>query len=347
MTSYIFHKKQHTRESNMELLRIASIIAIIYYHILVFVHNKSGEPIYQAMFLPLHVGVLLFVMISGYFHIKFSIKKLIMIIGPMVVYSIPSILSAISDEGYSFQIITNQLLFVSHSQYWYMRTYIGLFLLAPVINKYLDTCSNKNRIALIVCLLFIATWQGTTCGDPSLYAGKNIINFMLLYSIGDTFRRYNNLIKQIPIHKLILAYLLLNTLLVGTYAYFSELAIARIIYRLSYQYCSPILLLNSILVFFIFMKISIMSALINNIARSVLAIYLIHCNNVFFPTIVEPAILRIFSEGSHFSNILGLFILTIAIFIICMIIDRILTPIWILTEKVSTIIERKLKIEYN
>lgn len=347
MISFFYQKERQTRESNMELLRIVSIIAIIFYHMLVFVHNENDDPTYQAMFLPLHVGVLLFVMISGYFHIKFSIMKLIMIIAPLFVYSLPSIFSAISDECYSFQFIANQLLFVSHSQYWFMRTYIGLFLLAPVINKYLDTCSNKNRIALIVCLLFIATWQGISYGDPSLYAGKNIINFMLLYSIGDTCRRYNNIVKQIPMHKLILAYFILNTLLVGTYANFHELAIAQIIYRLSYQYCSPILLINSILVFFIFMKISFVSALINNIAKSVLAIYLIHSNNVFFPTIVEPAILRIISEGSHFSNIFGLFILTIAIFMLCLIIDRIFTPIWILTEKTSTIIEEKLKIEYN
>lgn len=74
------------RQSNMELLRMVAILAIVFYHILLFVHNNlSDAPIYQALFLPLHVGVLLFVMISGYFRIKFSIKKLIILIVPLFI----------------------------------------------------------------------------------------------------------------------------------------------------------------------------------------------------------------------------------------------------------------------
>ncbi len=154
-------KEVSIRESNMELLRIVSIFAIIFYHILLFVNRElSDAPIYQAMFMPLHVGVLLFVMISGYFHIKFSIKKLILLIVPLFVYSLPSIVSALFDSSTGKTELINQFLFVSHSQYWYMRIYVGLFLLAPVINKFLDTCSKQSRIVLIFCLLFIATWGG-------------------------------------------------------------------------------------------------------------------------------------------------------------------------------------------
>ena len=264
----------------------------------------------------------------------------------MFVYSLPSIISTFSDKGLSFHSI-NELLFVSHSQYWYMRIYIGLFLLSPLINKYLDTCSNKSRMTLIACLLFIATWGGITYGDPSLYAGKNIINFMLLYSLGDTFKRYNNQIKLISMKKLILLYIILNILLICTFANFSQSSIAQVIYRLSFQYCSPILLINSILVFFIFMKINITSDVINYAAKSVLAIYLIHCNNVIFPAIIEPVVTRIFNEVSDIVNLIGLFVLTTTIFIVCLITDKILTPLWNMTERTATIIEEKFKIEYR
>ncbi len=149
------------RESNMELLRLVAIYAIVLYHILLFVHNNlSDEPIYRALFLPLHVGVLLFVMISGYFHIKFSVKKLIILVVPLLVYSLPTIITTFVNGSDHLSSLVNQVLFVSHSQYWYMRIYVGLFLLAPVLNKFLDQCTFKSRMALIASLLFIATWGG-------------------------------------------------------------------------------------------------------------------------------------------------------------------------------------------
>jgi len=268
-----------------------------------------------------------------------------MIIVPMFIYSLPTIVYSLSDNGYRLHI--KELLFISHSQYWYMRTYIGLFLLSPLINKYLDTCSKRSRFALIVSLLFIATWCGITYGDPSLYAGKNIINFILIYVIGDTYRLYNYQIRQISIRIILPAYLFLNILLVGTFAISSNSSLSQTIYHISYQYCSPILLINSILVFFIFTKISFTSSVINYAAKSVLATYLIHCNNVVFSTVIAPTVVILFNEGNTFLNLLELLMLTITIFIACIIVDKLFTPVWILTEKTATIIDKKMKIEYR
>ena len=267
-----------------------------------------------------------------------------MIIVPMFIYSLPTIIYSLSDNGYRLQI--KELLFISHSQYWYMRTYIGLFLLSPIINKYLDACTKRSRFALLISLLFIATWGGISYGDPSLYAGKNIINFMLFYAIGDTFRRYNYQISKISIRLLLPAYLLLNILLVGTFSISSNSSLSQAIYRLSYQYCSPILLINSILVFFIFTKISFTSSIINYAAKSVLATYLIHCNNVIFSTVIAPIVILLFNEGNPFLNFLGLLMLTISIYLVCLIVDKSLAPVWILTEKTAIIIDKKAKIEY-
>ena len=66
------------RQSNMELLRIFSMLCIVVYHIFLFgldAHHPE-EPLYKSLQIPFHVGVPIFVMISGYFGIRFSLRGL-------------------------------------------------------------------------------------------------------------------------------------------------------------------------------------------------------------------------------------------------------------------------------
>lgn len=78
------------RESSFELLRIIAQYMIILYHILLFiVYADTGAPIYKAMWLPLHVGVPLFVVISGYFGIKANVKRLVKLLGLVFVFQVP------------------------------------------------------------------------------------------------------------------------------------------------------------------------------------------------------------------------------------------------------------------
>ena len=64
------------RESQIELLRIVSIWLIVFYHLFMDFSLPLQEeyPLYKGLQIPLHIGVLLFVLISGYFGIKASIK---------------------------------------------------------------------------------------------------------------------------------------------------------------------------------------------------------------------------------------------------------------------------------
>ena len=66
------------RQSNIELLRCFAMLCIIVYHLLIFVVSPLhyGESLYQALQIPLHIGVPLFVLISGYFGIRFSLRGL-------------------------------------------------------------------------------------------------------------------------------------------------------------------------------------------------------------------------------------------------------------------------------
>ena len=81
-------------------------------------------------------------------------------------------------------------LFISHTPYWFIRTYLCLYLFSPVLNKYLENITAKNRFILIGVLFFISFYLGTSHGDPSLSDGKNLANFSLLYLLGNTLHAY-------------------------------------------------------------------------------------------------------------------------------------------------------------
>lgn len=62
---------------------------VIGHLLLVIVTPSTGEPFYKAIMFPLHVAVPCFVMISGYFGIKASIKGLVNLLKFVVVLYVP------------------------------------------------------------------------------------------------------------------------------------------------------------------------------------------------------------------------------------------------------------------
>lgn len=71
------------RSSNIELLRIVSQYIIIIYHIFVFcvLPLYPDITIYRGVMIPFHIGVGVFVLISGYFGIKPTTKGIVKLLG--------------------------------------------------------------------------------------------------------------------------------------------------------------------------------------------------------------------------------------------------------------------------
>ena len=78
------------RKSNFEVMRLMCMLFIVIYH--VFIHvvipTAGNERIYAALITIFHIGVLDFVMISGYFGIKHSWKSFSKLYGYTAFYSL-------------------------------------------------------------------------------------------------------------------------------------------------------------------------------------------------------------------------------------------------------------------
>lgn len=80
-----------TRQSNFELLRIASMFMIIFYHLVFFIVAPANPdtPFWKSFQLALHIGVILFVLVSGYFGIKASTKGFSRLVLMGFIYFVP------------------------------------------------------------------------------------------------------------------------------------------------------------------------------------------------------------------------------------------------------------------
>lgn len=339
-----------TRESSFELLRIIAQFMIVLYHIyLFFVYPATNAAIDKAIWMPLHIGVPLFVLISGYFGIKVSGKGLSRLIGQMFVYTVPlvllfNMLINVSGGGKS---IHDAFFFVSRTPYWFMRTYLCLYLFSPVLNEYFRNMTLCKRTYLIIALAFISIYIGSRAYmDPALNDGKNFANFIFIYLIGNTLRIYSAHWKCIKISKLIAVYIILNIFLVTCFCIFHDNFIGKQIFTYSFAYNSPILLCNSILMFMIIGHYEFKSKMVNYIASSSLAIYLLSSSSLMLEIIkiTTNTIMK------HLSNDIALFFtlaaLSIVILFICVLIDKTLNPIWNICKIVGERAENTVRCLY-
>lgn len=333
------------RESNFELLRLVSQFCIVLYHIfLMFIFPQSGQELYKALQIPLHVGVVVFVLISGYFSIKATSKGFIKLIGFFFIYSLPEIIYNFLNAGDTLHSLKS-LLFFSNSHFWFVKTYLYLYLTSPMLNFFWNESSKKSKFYIIMVLGFIAIYMAMVGGDSSLLDGKNLVNFMFLYFIGRLINQYKYKWERISSTSYVIIYFVFNALIVGGYLLFHDSIISSVIWRLCFPYSSIFLLLNSILLFFIFGKIKFQSKLINKLAASSLAIYLIHANRPFIiGAIGSCANYILLQTNNNLFVIMMCIILTVIVVIISIIIDNILSPLWYLIKKVGDKIYLKLGI---
>lgn len=210
-----------------------------------------------------------------------------------------------------------------------MRTYLYLFLFAPVVNKYLDGITLRDRVCLLLVLGFMGVYVGILGWDASLLEGKNLVYFILIYVIGNTLHRYEHAWRRIPVGYLIAAYLLLNLALVSCSCFFCDTIIAKAIWRLFFPYQSPGLIINGILFFMIILHWQFKSKRVNWLASSALAIYLIHETGLVEYYLLGPISREI--RGYMGNDLLTLPAVALFAMVVCIVfilIDKGLSPLW-------------------
>ena len=292
MTKYMQSKKTMYRNSSIELLRIISMVMIMFHH---FAYHGNFEWNYNEITIP-HlwynfilmggkVGVNIFVLISGFFLIEnterlFQPKKLLKFWGQVVFYSITTYFLSIVLQINNFDI--KQIIKISfpitYPGWWFASTYFMLYLIHPFLNKLLHDL-NKNVYQYLI-LLLVLCWSIIPTLTTQLFESNSLLWFITLYAIAGYAKIYgfNERLKSkhyffLFLIVLVCSYLIsVSFLVLGTKR--NELAVHAIDFFGMESF--PILLMAFFL-FMTFAKLKIKyNKWINVIASATFGVYLIH-----------------------------------------------------------------------
>lgn len=222
-----------------------------------------------------NTGVSLFMLISGYFGVKSSFKKLLKLYLEVLFYSVlSSIIISMVTGDWNAKGLIKGFLPVSTNKYWFITSYILIVIFSKYINQIPEKLKKKDFENLLLLMFFVFSVVPTVVqyhvmGD----GGKGFANMLLMYFVGQYIRLYwkeepHSQKKTIALGgAVILLGFILNLLLTlvrggkGVYAPFD-------------RDCSCIIIIASVAIFMAFKKIRIRSNVINQIAKHVVSVYL-------------------------------------------------------------------------
>ena len=343
-------KERKGRASNIELLRILSLLGVIVLHYnntgigKALLYVKHGTLNYYILMLLESVficAVNVFILISGYFMSqknKINIIKPIQLIIQVIVFSLIS---------YCFQIKTGNDIFsikgiLSHMvpNNYFVILYITVYILSPYLNCLIHQINDKKKFIIISFMLFsiyptivdlftVLTkreWMGlSSIGMYGSQEGYTIVNFIMMYMIGAVIRNIEDKIKYNQcLYCMAFAIIAILNLLWGIYDT-----------KTAWEYCNPLVVLEAVIIFILFKQIKMKSnSTINTAAKAAFSVFLLH--TLFLPYI------RI----EKYVNA-KLIVLIMHVFVSAVIIYSICTLVYIIYEKMTNPIFKKMDKKLN
>ena len=330
------------RCSNIELLRIISMMLIVATHLCNHYMDMDGSLwsfppgfiFLQSVKSVTYIAVNMYVLISAYFLCtsRFKSKRIIMIWLEVLFYSLLIGIPHIVNGGVSFTKIVAVFFPVLMSEYWFATVFIGLLVLSPFINITIRSMSQKALLLNCCVLLFLTSVVPTVIGPFSswvAYGGScGLLWFITLYYCGSYIRLFVSKELIILYKSKILVYGLVFVMFAAIARFVIAFTTAHLLGHAvgaGFFYGNNVLfnVAGTILIFLYFLNIRIENALlcsiINSIAKSSFAVYLIH-ENPFVRIYLEEIIPHYYNFASVLFPIQFMSIM-LSIWLLCTIVD--------------------------
>ena len=263
-----------SRESNIELLRIVSMILVLIVHASFkalgspskeFLLSNPSSTFLRCLTESISiVCVNSFVLISGWFGIRPQISRLLELLfqvaffGLLVQYYFLIFEIPLPGRVGSYW---NTLLF--SGELWFVRAYIILWIFSLVLFYVVQTLI-AHKVEYFS-------------------QGYSPLSFMGLYLLSRYLRKYPSKMTSYSLFSYLLIYIFSVILItmVAIFAIYTQILKMDTIYA----YSSPLVIVSSLAFFLFFSKLSFTSRVVNWVSLSAFSIYLIHCNPLVFKPI--------------------------------------------------------------
>ena len=353
--------KSKDRDSNIELLRILTIIGVIILHYnnkfsggaLGYVFDKSVNfyilNVLESIFIP---AVNIFIIISGFFLYnteKRNLWKIIeLLVEVVVIYELKYIFtqivinkSTISISGMIFSLIPTN---------YFVILYSVVYIVSPYINILIKSLDKKELQRFIIILFIIFSIYPTavdvfseitknqynglsTIGLYGSQYGYSCVNFILCYIIGAYISKYKKLFLENKFSTLLITFIV-NVLLITGWSLLNDYT-GYFVEKTALEYCNPLVIINAAVILIIFMKINIpTNIIINNLAKASFTVFLVH--DIF----MKKLSIESFVNKNSLIMMLHIIVSICVIYSICWI-------IWFLYKKIEKYTLKKLESKIN
>ena len=271
------------RASNLELLRIVAMLLIVLSHCST---HGIGNDLPEGCINPLtfidysgNLGVNLFVFITGYFMVKseFSLARLLKLLLQVFICSVLLYVYECAvvhpQQELSLDTLKQVCMPIKFYQWWFVTTYVQLFLLAPFLNVFLTRSSPRKVLSFISAGLLIMLYFRTHQFP--------LLLFVVLYSMAAYVRLYLPSVDKISSRTCFIIggglMVLFSSIL---YLYSNPLPGMKLVpivrLAITSSYSLPVMILGLVL-FVGFLRLHVpYNRVINVVAGTTLGIYLIH-----------------------------------------------------------------------
>ena len=324
------------RQSNIELLRIIAMFMILGLHVNYLAvtapnaQDIATSPLISFMRIFMEniciVGVNVFVLISGWFGINFKTKGLSSFLFQCIFISLLIFIAfAVTGEVEVNQTNIMSVFLIYKNAYWFVWAYLFLYILAPVLNSFIDN-TNKTTVKKVIILFFvIQTITFIFTKTDFSKDGYSPLSFIGLYLLARYFRLYGNNHGK---YKYLAIYLICA--LCSTLIYFIPACLGNdrnSILTKSIAYTNPFNIAGALCLLLYFNNINLKSRFINWVASSCFAVYLFHMHFCIGDHYLRFAknIYENFSGVTYLAVIIGFMII---VFAIAVLIDKARIPLF-------------------
>lgn len=329
------------RDSNLELLRILAMMAIIAHHYVVnstviqqFTYDNTSA---QQYFLEVwgmwgKTAINSFILISGYFMCRMTLtwqryfKLLIQIFFYGIVIML--VFGATGYQPMNFQIVYKRIFgLLMHINRGFVASFMAFYAFVPIYNKLIDALSKREMQWLVGGLLFVMTVCSTFFFAPTM---NEPVWYMTLYFVAAYIRLYpNKYTESLSLSALTLAASVLAAVLIVTCAVYLSNTTGRLGFSM-YKWCF-VSDSNKLLAFTVGLSAFLTaknlpkfhSRFINTAAAGTFGVLLIHASSDTMRQWLWQDVCKVpqMLHADMFALVLHALIAPVAIFAICSFID--------------------------
>ena len=253
------------------------------------------------------VAVNVFVLISGWFGIRPSVKGFCKFAFQCLFFSVGiyAVMNALGKTDFSLRGIAGCFALIPGGSYWFITSYIGLYLFSPVLNAFINTVEKKTFVYFLAGFYTFQTIYALIGGGANyLMKGYSAMSFMALYLLASFIRKHIDLSK-FSRQTFSIGYIIITITMTLVWLAAKVFNLGVFDSRLL-AYSNPIVVISSLCLLLTFSKIRYKSSLVNKLAASSFAVYLLHCHPNLYAIYLDSVI---WSSRSNLALVIGVVVI--------------------------------------